>query len=66
MPVVGRGKVSPFRVALVRAHVLDTSLDEAYAAMRCDQNREQEATKWIDGLIGDGSQSYHDRLQVAA
>ncbi len=55
MRVVGRGKVSQFLEALARPHVLDTSLDEGYAAMRCDPDREKEASEWINGLIGDGS-----------
>ncbi|OYT90920.1 MAG: addiction module antitoxin [Burkholderiales bacterium PBB3] len=55
MRVVGRGKVSQFLEALARPHVLDTALDEGYAAMRSDPVREQEASEWINGLIGDVS-----------
>ncbi len=55
MRVVGRGKVSQFLEALARPHVLDTALDEGYAAMSSDQDREREASEWINGLIGDGS-----------
>jgi len=53
MRVVGRGKVSQFLEALARPHVLDTSLDEGYAAMGRDRNREQEASEWVNGLMGD-------------
>jgi hypothetical protein len=55
MRVVGRGKVSQFLEALARPHVLDTSLDEGYAAMSQDKDREQEASEWINGLIADVS-----------
>ncbi len=51
--VVGRGKVSQFLEALARPHVLDTSMDEGYRAMSLDQQRETEASEWINGLIGD-------------
>lgn len=55
MRVVGRGKVSQFLEALARPHVLDTALDEGYAAMSRDEDREKEASEWINGLIGDGT-----------
>ena len=51
--VVGRGKVSQFLEALARPHVLDTALDEGYAAMSLDREREKEASEWVNGLIGD-------------
>ena len=51
--VVGRGKESQFLEALARPHVLDTSMDEGYRAMSLDQQRETEASEWINGLIGD-------------
>lgn len=55
MRVVGRGKVSHFLESLARPHVLDTALDEGYAAMSGDESREKEASEWINGLIGDGA-----------
>ena len=55
MRVVGRGKVSQFLESLARPHVLDTSLDEGYAAMSQDKNRELDASEWINGLIADVS-----------
>ena len=51
--VAGRGKVSQFLEALARPLVLDTSMDEGYRAMSNDQQRETEASEWINGLIGD-------------
>ncbi len=53
MRVVGRGKVSQFLESLARPHVLDTALDDGYAAMSRDLDREKEATQWINGLIKD-------------
>jgi len=41
MRVVGRGKVSQFLESLARRHVLDTALDEGYAAMSRDLDREK-------------------------
>ena len=55
MRVVGRGKVSQFLESLARPHVLDTALDDGYAAMSRDLDREKEAADWINGLIGDVS-----------
>ena len=53
MRVVGRGKVSQFLESLARPHVLDTALDDGYAAMSRDLDREKDATQWINGLIKD-------------
>lgn len=53
--VLGRGKVSQFLEALARPHVLDTATDEAYLAMSSDLRREAEASEWINGLIGGGT-----------
>ena len=53
--VVGRGKVSQFLETLARPHVLDTVMDEGYRAMGNDLQREAEASEWINGLIGDGT-----------
>lgn len=41
MWVVGRGKVSQFLESLARPHVLDTALDDGYAAMSRDLDREK-------------------------
>ena len=53
MRVVGRGKVSQFLESLARPHVLDASMDEGYRAMGNDQQREADASEWINGLIAD-------------
>ncbi len=51
--VVGPGKISQFIEKLIRPHVLESNLDAAYAQMAQDEGREEEATQWSDGLIGD-------------
>jgi predicted CopG family antitoxin len=51
--VVGRGQISQYIEALVRPHVMDTELDEAYRSMALDEEREALADEWIEGLIGD-------------
>ena len=53
MRVVGRGKISQFLKALAHPHVTDIAMNEGYRAMKRDQHRELEATKWINGLISD-------------
>jgi hypothetical protein len=51
---VGAGKISRFIEQLVRPHVLPKELDDAYAAMARDEDREAEALQWAEGFIGDG------------
>ncbi len=51
--VVGRGRMSQFIEALVRPHVLDTTLDNGYRAMAADEARESEAEEWCNGLAED-------------
>jgi len=50
---VGAGKISRFIEQLVRPHVMATELDDTYAAMARDEEREAEASEWAEGLIGD-------------
>jgi len=50
---VGPGRISRFIEDLVRPHVLARELDDAYAAMSRDAQREEEAMEWCEGLIGD-------------
>lgn len=50
---VGPGKISRFIEQLVRPHVLPKELDDAYAGMARDEDREAEAVEWANGLIGD-------------
>jgi hypothetical protein len=50
---IGRGKISRFIEDLVRPHVLRESVDQAYAVMAKDEQREREAREWADGTVGD-------------
>lgn len=50
---VGAGRISRFIEDLVRPHVLAKELDDAYAAMARDREREAEALEWSEGLLGD-------------
>ena len=50
---VGKRKMSQFIEDLLRPYVLDNSLDEGYRAMAADQQRENEALAWCNGLAGD-------------
>jgi predicted CopG family antitoxin len=51
--VVGAGRISKFIEKLVRAHVLRSELDQAYAEMAEDHARETEAFEWTESLITD-------------
>ena len=51
--VVGRGNISRFIEALVRPHVLDRTLAEAYRQMAQDEAREAEALEWAELGISD-------------
>lgn len=50
---VGPGRISRFIEDLVRPHVLAKELDDAYAAMARDRQREAAALEWSEGLLGD-------------
>jgi len=50
---VGAGRISRFIEDLVRPHVLAKELDDAYAAMARDREREAEALEWSEALLGD-------------
>jgi predicted CopG family antitoxin len=50
---VGRRHMSRFIEDLVRPHVVDATLDDAYRAMAKDLSREAEAAEWIAALSGD-------------
>ena len=45
--------MSQFIENLLRPHVLDTALDEAYRAMAADTARETEAGEWVNALAKD-------------
>ena len=51
--VVGRRRISHFLNELARPHVVHDDLEAGYRAMAADEEREQEAAEWIEGLIGD-------------
>jgi hypothetical protein len=51
--VIGRRHISQFIEDLVRPHVVDTELDEAYRLMAADEEREAEALAWAEATIGD-------------
>ena len=51
--VVGRRKISGFLENLARPYVVEGSLEQGYAAMAADEEREHEAAEWSDGLIGE-------------
>ena len=45
--------MSQFIEDLLRPHVLDTALDEAYRAMAADTARETESGEWANALAKD-------------
>ena len=51
--VVGRRRISHFLTELARPHVVHDDLEAGYRAMAADEEREQEAAEWVEGLIGD-------------
>ena len=50
---IGRGRISQFIESLVRPHVVKDSINEGYAAMARDEQRESEALEWSENIIGD-------------
>lgn len=50
---IGEGKISQFIENLVKPHVLPQDLRLAYQEMATDEDREQEAAEWNEGVIGD-------------
>ncbi len=51
--VIGRGSISRFIESLVRPHVIDQALEQAYQAMAKDESRETNALEWAEGTLGD-------------
>jgi predicted CopG family antitoxin len=51
--IVGRGHISKFIEELVRPHILDRDLVEAYKQMAQEESRESEALEWSEATIGD-------------
>lgn len=52
---IGPGRISHFIEDLVRPHVLDEELEQAYAQMAKDEQRENEALEWAEATVGDVS-----------
>lgn len=50
---IGKRRMSQFIEDLLRPHVMDTALDDGYRAMAADQEREADATVWINALVKD-------------
>jgi predicted CopG family antitoxin len=53
--VVGSGRISRFIEWLVRPHVLPHELEDAYAQMARDDEREAKAIDWSEALIPDAA-----------
>jgi predicted CopG family antitoxin len=53
--VVGPRRISQFIERLVRPHVIQGDLEQAYERMAADEAREAEASEWADSLISDVS-----------
>jgi len=53
--IVGRGHISRFIEELVRPHIFNHDLHEAYKQMAQDEARESEALEWSEATIGDVS-----------
>jgi predicted CopG family antitoxin len=51
--IIGRRRISRFLNDLARPHVLQTELAAGYKAMAADEEREREATEWVENLTGD-------------
>lgn len=51
--VIGKRHISQFLENLARPYVIHTDLLAAYQEMAANETREQEASAWSEGLIGD-------------
>ncbi len=51
--VVGPRRISQFIEDLVRPHVVEEDISDAYAQMAADEAREAEAQEWSDNLLPD-------------
>ena len=50
---IGSRRISHFIEDLVRPHVLDEELEQAYAQMAKDEERENEALEWAEATVTD-------------
>ena len=51
--VVGRRRISRFIESLVRPHVIEEELAEAYREMAEDEGREKVALEWAEATVSD-------------
>ena len=51
--IIGRRRISRFVETLVRPHVLRPDLEQAYADMALNEERETEAAEWAEETVGD-------------
>lgn len=51
--VVGRRRISRFIESLVRPHVVQEELANAYREMAEEESRENEALEWAESTMGD-------------
>ena len=52
---IGKRRISRFIEELVRPHVSPQSLEDAYAEMARDEDREAEALEWAEATTGDSA-----------
>ena len=53
--VIGRRRISQFIESVLRPHVTNQGLLEAYQQMAADEAREAEALEWAEATVGDVS-----------
>ena len=51
--VIGRRRISRFIESIVRPHVIQSDLVEAYRDMAQEEEREAEAQDWAETMVGD-------------
>ncbi len=49
--LIGRGRISAFLNNLARPYVVEEELEQAYAEMAQDEERETEALEWSENLV---------------
>lgn len=52
---IGKRRISRFIEELVRPHVTSHALEDAYAEMAQDEDREAEALEWAEATVGDSA-----------
>lgn len=52
---IGPRRISHFIEDLVRPHVLDEELEQAYSQMAQDEERESQALEWAEAMVRDMS-----------